>query len=435
MLKWITERLIRGRFARDALTVVVGTSLAQIISIVVSPITTRLYNPAQFGVFALYLSFVTILSTIATGRYDVAVLLARDDREADGVALGATIICAIASVVLLVGAIFFGPRIASGLGAPSLAPWLLLAPVAILFTGVSTTFSYWHNRHSHYRKIATSRVVQAACASTASIGLGAVWPAGGLAWSQLLGQVVFTAQLGPKRGAARLRTRGLSRASVTAALAHFKRFPLVSIPSDMINLLSGQLPRFVLSSFFGGDILGRFFLTQRVLDLPLGVLAGSVRDVFNQRASEAYRSGDGCRSLFLKTFKHLVLLAVAPSAFAFVFGETWRDAGVYVRILMPLYFLRFCVSPLCMMFYIARKQHQELVWQIALLVLSCGAFAVGIVDNNAKLGLLAYSLCYSGMYVVIFFMALRLTVDRHHAGHNGSAALASGDPLRLGGER
>ena len=42
--------------------------------------------------------------------------------------------------------------------------------------------------------------------------------------------------------------------------------------------------------------------------------------------------------------------------FVLFFGEEWREAGVYARILMPMFMLQFIVSPLSSMFLVAEQQ-------------------------------------------------------------------------------
>ena len=47
MLKFIPQ----SAYARNVITLMTGTSIAQAIPIAVSPILTRIYSPEQFGLF------------------------------------------------------------------------------------------------------------------------------------------------------------------------------------------------------------------------------------------------------------------------------------------------------------------------------------------------------------------------------------------------
>ncbi len=72
----------KSEFSRNVLTLMTGTTIAQAIPIAISPILTRIYTPEDFGVFALYMSVASLLSTLATGRYELAIMLPKKDEDA-----------------------------------------------------------------------------------------------------------------------------------------------------------------------------------------------------------------------------------------------------------------------------------------------------------------------------------------------------------------
>ena len=76
----------RGEFNRNVATLVTGTGLAQLIPLAVTPVLSRLYPPEQFGVLALFISVVSSLSVLATGRYEFAIMLPRKDVDATNIA-------------------------------------------------------------------------------------------------------------------------------------------------------------------------------------------------------------------------------------------------------------------------------------------------------------------------------------------------------------
>ena len=68
----------QSEFSRNVLTLVTGTTLAQAIPVLISPILTRLYSPEDFGVYAIYFSVLMITSVVATGKYEMAIVLPKD---------------------------------------------------------------------------------------------------------------------------------------------------------------------------------------------------------------------------------------------------------------------------------------------------------------------------------------------------------------------
>ena len=72
----------QSTYARNVITLMTGTAFAQALPIAVSPILTRLYTPAEFGVFAMYMAIASILGVLVTGRYELAILIPKQDRDA-----------------------------------------------------------------------------------------------------------------------------------------------------------------------------------------------------------------------------------------------------------------------------------------------------------------------------------------------------------------
>ena len=72
----------KSEFSKNVVTLMTGTTIAQAIPIAISPILTRIYSPEDFGMFALYFSILALVGVIATARYEIAIVLPKDDEEA-----------------------------------------------------------------------------------------------------------------------------------------------------------------------------------------------------------------------------------------------------------------------------------------------------------------------------------------------------------------
>ena len=242
--------LPQSAYARNVLTLMTGTSLAQAIPIAISPILTRLYSPEEFGRFALYMAVALIASVLVTGRYELAILLPRQDRDALHIAALAIMALSIAiSAVLLLVVLFFAQPIAVLLGEAALAPWLYWVPASTLLLGLYQSLNYWSNRKAQYKRLAISRTVQSGSAALAQLGIGyAGSGAVGLVGGQITGQVLATSVL------ARLIWRedhGLIRTLLplrSVALAKkYINFPKYLILAHGFNTASGQMPVLLLS--------------------------------------------------------------------------------------------------------------------------------------------------------------------------------------------
>lgn len=415
--------LPKGEFARNVLTLMTGTAIAQAIPIAISPILTRIYTPQDFGLFALYMAIATTLAVIATGRYELAIMLPRKKNDAVNIAALSVLINTLFSGVLLGVVSVFNGELTRLLGNPAISNWLYFIPLSVFLTGLYVNLNYWSNRQQFYRVMANRRVIQSIATGGGQLGLGlALAGSGGLMIGGIAGQSIAVGMMGkavfqaePEIGA------GISKARMLALAKRYINFPKLMIPAHTLNTMSSQLPVVLLNTFFGLATSGFFSLTQRVIGLPMSLIANSIGDVFRQQASRALIDRGNCRKEFDATFRHLVIIAtpifigffiVAPFLFAVVFGEQWRIAGEYARLLTPMFFMQFISSPLGSVFVITQRQKLDLAGQVALFLLTNAGLLAGYFwFHNAYEAIALFSFAYSMMYLVALLLARRLSAN------------------------
>lgn len=398
-------------YARNIITLMTGTSIAQAIPIAISPVLTRLYSPEQFGLFALIMAIASIVAVVVTGRYEQAIPLPKEDSDAMQVVALSTLLSALLSAVLFLIVCLFNAPITKLLGNPAIAPWLYWVPLSTLLMGVYQSLNYWCNRKAQYRRLAVSRTLQSGCSSGGQLAGGALG-AGvtGLVWGQLVGQALALLALARTvLREDRSFVRDISFSQISIWSKKYINFPKFLIAAHGFNTASSQMPIMLLSAMFSASSAGFYNLTQRVLGAPITLVAGALGDVFRQEASRAYIDTASCKTVYLKTLRRLLILSilpflafffVAPDFFSLVFGEEWRVAGDYARILTPMFFLRFIASPLSTVFIVAEAQKLDLAWQIMLFALVFVAFLSGYWLGSVWLALVFFSVAYSFCFLV-----------------------------------
>lgn len=403
--------LPQSGYARNIITLMTGTSLAQAIPIAVSPVLTRLYSPEQFGLFALFMAIASIAAVVVTGRYEQAILLPKEDSDAMQVVALSTLLSVLLSAVLFLVVCLLNAPITELLGNPAIAPWLYWIPLSTLLMGVYQSLNYWCNRKGQYKRLAISRTLQSGCSSGGQLAGGALG-AGvtGLVWGQLVGQalaLLALARMVLREDRSFVRDISFSQMSMWAK--KYINFPKFLIAAHGFNTASSQMPIMLLSAMFSASSVGFYNLTQRVLGAPITLVAGALGDVFRQEASRAYIDTGSCKTVYVKTLKRLLILSalpffafffVAPDFFALVFGEEWRVAGDYARILTPMFFLRFIASPLSTVFIVAEAQKLDLAWQVMLFALVFVAFLSGYWLGSVWLAFVFFSAAYSFCFLV-----------------------------------
>lgn len=420
-LKSLHSRLLRDIFTRNVLVLFTGTSLAQAISILAAPIITRLYSPEQYGVYALLLAIVNVASAVIAGRYEMAIILPEADEDAFNLLSLSVLVAGFTSAVSLAIVTLFGRQLSNLLNSSAILSWLPVVPAALLLTGVYNALNYWNNRRKNFKRLATNRVLRTSLSAASNVGMGiAGLGVAGLVAGWFVGQFLTTSQFFAQiwRDESSLR-RQLSLAAMRRMARRYRQFPKYLVPSAVVESAAGQFPSIFLSASFGSATLGLFALATNMVNLPLALIAGSIRDVFWQAASEEYsRSGD-CRGIFIATLRRLLPLALlsgtailllGPLLFGLVFGDEWRDAGSLAQIMAVMFGVRTVSSPLSSMFYIAEKQKWDLAIQCTLLVLIIGGM-VGVTQltGDARAAVAVYALIYTLKYLIELHLSYRLT--------------------------
>ena len=152
----------KGGFGRNVLVLVSGTTVAQAIPIAVSPILTRMYSPSDFGVLAIFVAVTTVLGAVATGRYELAIMLPEDEEDAVHLMRVCLYLTSAVSVGLLGVVLVARHAIADILGSPELSGWLFLAPPTVFLTGLFQALNYANSRRKRYRLMAQATASKAA---------------------------------------------------------------------------------------------------------------------------------------------------------------------------------------------------------------------------------------------------------------------------------
>ena len=405
----------KSEFSRNVLTLMSGTAIAQAIPIAISPILTRIYSPEDFGLFAVYMGSVSIIAILATGKYEMAIMMPNSDEEAINIVALATLITVFICIVLLLIIIIYNKPIALLLGNESIENWLYLTPISIFLTGIYQSINYWSNRKKQYKRLAISRVVQSGTGVTANLGFGISGISGnGLIWGSILGQSIATIVLGKLIHNTDYKIfKYINMLSISKMAKEYSSFPKYVLASEFVTVLLFYLPIFFLSIFFDVTLVGFYNLVQRMLAVPMTLLSRSVSDVFKEKASSDYNLNNNCKDIYLTTLKILIALGLipfsilffyAPLIFSFIFGDKWIVAGEFAQILSIMFFLKFVSSPLSYMFYIAKKQKIDLFYHIYLLV---STFIIFYMIDNIKTVLIIYSVNYSLIYILYMILSYR----------------------------
>jgi len=410
----------RSEFSRNVLTLMTGTAVAQAIPIAISPILTRIYSPEDFGLFALFFAILSILSVIANGRYEVAVMLPKKDEDALYLFALGTIINIFISIILLILITIFNSSITKALGNDEISLWLYFIPISLFFTGLFNILTTMNNRQKNYKDIASATVTKSLVMSLVQLVIGLLKSGVlGLILGQILAQFFANVKLFKNIIKDKREISSIQRLKIIALAIRYKKFPIFSLPSAIANVLSGQLSNILISSFYSVSTLGFYSLIQRILAIPSVLIGNSIGQVYYQEGTKERQIRGVATNTFNTTLKKLIIIGfpffsilffVIEDLFSFVFGEEWRVAGHYAQIAMPMFFMRFVVTSLSSTYDIFQALKIELIWQVVLLIGSIVIVIVfHLIDFEFEKLLMAMSIYVSIMQFISLYIMKKIS--------------------------
>ena len=401
---------------KSVLTLVGGTTIAQGLNFLFSPIQTRLFSPEVFGALSVFTSITGILSVIVCFRYELAIVLPKDDDEGFALLKLSFIFAAFVSLFSLV---LFGARseaIYKLFGASSLQTYWYYVPITLLLTGLIQASNYWLTRKRQFKVLSYNKVVPVLVLNVVSISLGFLGNVG-------LGARLFAVFVSNIANIAILATviipefksnniRKLYKK--TNIILNYKNFLLYDIWGALINTLSWMIVPILMNMYYGSAAAGQYAIGLRVIQIPASLIGAAITQVFFKNASEKkyekflYRySLNIIKKLLIYTAPIVIfILLFGKPLFRVVFGTRWEVAGVYSQILAPWALLWFCASPIHLLFTITQKQSLYFVFSILNLGTRFLSLYLGKLISSDMWGIAFFSLSGFIVYGISMLLAL-----------------------------
>lgn len=423
----MSNRIFRSDFTKNVFTLISGTTVAQAISIGISPVLSRMYTPAEFGIFGTFSSVIALLSLVIGGRYEGAILLPKKEEEAANLFVLSVLVNIGVSLLAFLGVITVSFFVSSETAGSELFHWFYLTPLFTFCIGLGQSFNNWLNRRKKYKTIVYYRIANSAANNATSLGLGfAKLPLNGLIAAYLVANAVsIAAFLGDIRKDYRQFRSTISKAEMIALARRYRRFPMTNSIQALSDAFQTNGIIYFVTYFFSLIHVGIYSFAMRILLVPMNFAGAALSQVFYQQATETYNRSGNLSALVKSTiFKSalmalpvlIILLLFGPQLFTFVFGKEWTQAGVYASILAPWILLDFVRAPLSQVPIIVGKHNNLLLFSLLSNTIIFGTMIyAGMVAKDLKTGLFLLSACQS-----VYNVALIGWIFRISKGHTGS---------------
>ncbi|MBY5969540.1 lipopolysaccharide biosynthesis protein [Halomonas denitrificans] len=361
-----------GLFSGGVGVLVSGAAAAQLLTIAAAPILTRLYGPEDFGILAVFTALISMITVVASFRYEMAIPLPKEDDEAASILAISLIILLFVIILAFIIVNIGGQYILKFLDAKDLSTYIYLIPIGVATAGFYQIFHRWSIRSKKFSNIASTRILQSIGTTSIQV-LGFKFGTISLLLGYALGQGLGAAKLANVRGTIGL----LKKVSIKECLysaRKYKEFPIYATWTGLLNSASLQLAPVIFVFFYGSSAAGLYALTHRVLSIPANLIGSAVGSVFISEAPDAKRKGKLAilvhelhyRLTLIATLPLIVVLAAGPSLFSLVFGHEWKTAGVYAQVMAPWLYTQFKWTPLSSLALVLELQRELLVADVLL---------------------------------------------------------------------
>lgn len=360
----------QGGFLKAVSVLVGGTAFAQLIGFLCLPFLTRLYSPEDYSILGVYIAMVSILSVISCLRFDIAIPIPQQEDEGKALLLLALLSNTIFFIVLYFALLLIHPFIQDFKIIKQLSYWIWLVPFGVYISGLYSALQYWATRHKRFKDIARTRMTQAVFGNGTSLATGAIW--GGF-WGLILGQILnFSGGLIKLAISAKKDLSLVKSSPLKDTFSKYSNFPKYSTFEALANTSAIQLPLIIIASFVIGPEVGYLMMAMKVLGIPMGLLGGSMAQVYLSHAPIKFKEGllykytiDILKKIFKLIFIPFILLTLlSPYIFEILLGENWARLGYYIIIMIPWYFMQLMSSPVSMSLHVIGNQNVALYLQL-----------------------------------------------------------------------
>ncbi len=414
------KNLFEDPFWGNVATLFTGTTIAQAFPVLLLPLITRLYSKEALGIYFIYAGIGYLSKIVVSLQLQLSIVLPKKKKDADNLLIINLLVVLIISVFMFLVIFFLHDTIFQHIKEKELLKWLYFMPCSALLLGGFDALSYYFNRDKKYKIISTGKVLKTLSYSIVHITLGLLgFINSGLITGLIIGQFISVSFLFYKLIYRSGFNFEFDLREFRTLFIKYKDIPLFNTVITFLNMLSNQLPLFLLTRFFDAGAAADYGLASRVVSTPMGLIGQSVGQVFYQEASEIRNQNKPLENIVRTTYKRLfkigiipfvILAAFAPLIFNIVFNSNYETSGQITRIIIPWLFLGFLNAPISYIITILNKQKTILLYDTGLLIIRFIALYCGYYFfNSIMISVIFYSIIgviFNGLlYFYFIFIA------------------------------
>jgi len=417
MLNWLKLKINKISSDRiSVLSLVGGTTIAQGINFVFSPIQTRLFSPNVFGQYAVFTSITNIFAVIICLRYELTIVIPKEDDNGFALLNISYLISTIFSFIVALIFFLYGNLIYRMFDATALQQYWYYVPITLILTGIIQASNYWLIRKRSFKIISLNKIVPVLAVNIVSISFGLFGKANIEArlFSNIISLVSNILIIVPAIIPDYKHVKKNLKKKYQEQFFKYSNCLKFDVWSALISNLSWMVVPILINTFYSANEAGQYSIGLRVIQIPLSIIGASFSQVFYKNACEKRYSGElysytigVIKKLIVLTLPLIiVLLLFSKPMFIYFFGKEWGLAGEYAQIMSIWALAAFIATPISTIMIITNKQNILLISNIIIFISRLVSLYVGKIFNSSIIGLLIFSI--SGFIFNIIMLLIYL---------------------------
>lgn len=392
-----------------------GTMLGQVCSVLLVPISSRIYGAQLYGDLAVFASLASICTGLFGFGLASSIMVEKTDYEAEQ-----TYKFAIYSTNVLVIFLAFIILILKPVAViiETSLPYhivIILLAFTIMTTNHINMLYAWLNRKGKYNIMLFNPVITPLANNGLAILLGLIgFKAYGLYIGATVAQVITLIHMFVNMDKMTYR---IKLCDVKPIIERNKDFILYQYPASLINTTVGNIPVQVLSYCFGNVVVGYYSMAMKLISIPSNILSSSMSRVYFKEATERqslngtarqYTYGVSKKISYLYIIPMLIILIGGDLLVPLFLGNEWLASVPYLKIVAILNLFAIGVNCTSGFTSVIGRQKINLIMSIVKLVVF-PLFMIGTskLFNNPEITVCVFSLAYSIVNTIYYEFLLR----------------------------
>lgn len=412
-------------FLKNTTKLLGGNVFAQIIGIIAIPIITRIYNTEQYGSFAITLSIATIISSVSTLGFHLAILIPKENSTAKALAKISLISLILTSLPISLASLINPSLLIYFLGSNIDQNTIRVISIMVISQGLYSIASYWCIREKKFGAVATSKIFESISDRGIAIGAAAFgWASAiSLSFARIFGVIIslvfllFTIRTTrTEKNASDLST---STTSIYSTFKDFKEYAIFNTPSVLLINAMGQLPTIIIGYFYSPVAAGLYAIANRLVSIPVQALGSALSTTVTQHFASLISEGNvetakkNAIEMHSKLFAFLLipfslLCVIGGHVVELLLGPQWLLAGNLVQWLSYFALSTLLAQAFGGLFDVMKRQKTRLKFHMANFIFRIGVLLICSLMDLAITSTIA---CFAVVANIMNLIAVKIAFD------------------------